>query len=125
MNFFPKRPNNSPKIYAYTENKPEFSGLIKIGYTTRSVDERMKEHYPTKGPSGISRYELVYVESSMKNDGGFFKDNEVHRILKLNGIKNVGGEWFRCTVDQLKSSIISLKNDALLDLNRTQNFAAR
>ncbi len=125
MDNFPKRPEISPKIYAYTEKKPEYKGLIKIGYTTRPVEERMKEHFPTKGPSGISKYEILYIESAVKSDGTFFKDNDVHRILKLNGIENVGGEWFKCTVNQLKSAIISVKDNSTLDFNRTVSFDLR
>ena len=48
-----------PKIYAYTT--PEYAkrkwtgtregiGLLKIGYTERDVEARMREHFPTKGP---------------------------------------------------------------------------
>ncbi len=125
MDNFPKRPEISPKIYAYTEKKPEYKGLIKIGYTTRPVEERMKEHFPTKGPSGILKYEILYIESAVKSDGTFFKDNDVHRILKLNGIENVGGEWFKCTVNQLKSAIISVKDNSTLDFNRTVSFDLR
>ena len=125
MDNFPKRPEISPKIYAYTEKKPEYKGLIKIGYTTRPVEERMKEHFPTKGPSGILKYEILYIESAVKSDGTFFKDNDVHRILKLNGIENVGGEWFKCTLNQLKSAIISVKDNSTLDFNRTVSFDLR
>ena len=64
--FFPEKPDNNPKIYAYTENTPEYKDLIKIGYTARSLDERMKEHYPTKGPKNIKRYEVLLLESSMR-----------------------------------------------------------
>ena len=99
--------------------------MIKIGYTTRPVEERMKEHFPTKGPSGILNYEILYIESAVKSDGTFFKDNDVHRILKLNGIENVGGEWFKCTVNQLKSAIISVKDNSTLDFNRTVSFDLR
>ena len=125
MENFPIRPDISPKIYAYTEKKPEFKSLIKIGYTTRSVEERMKEHFPTKGPSGISKYEILYVESAVRSDGSFFKDNDVHRILKLNNIKNAGGEWFKCTINQLKSAIISIKNNSTVNFNRTASFGLR
>ena len=61
--FFPQKPDNNPKIYAYTENTPEYKDLIKIGYTARSLDERMKEHYPTKGPNNIKRYEVLLLDS--------------------------------------------------------------
>ncbi len=80
--FFPSRSNNSPKIYGYTELSEKYGGLIKVGYTERSVDERMKEHFPTAGPEGIKRYEVLVEESSMRNDGTFFKDHLVHKILQ-------------------------------------------
>ena len=104
--FFPEKPDNNPKIYAYTENTPEYKDLIKIGYTARSLDERMKEHYPTKGPNNIKRYEVLLLESSMRNDGSYFLDKDVHKILIQNGYKNVGGEWFNCKVNDVKSAII-------------------
>ena len=59
QDFFPSRSNNSPKIYGYTELSHEYKGLIKVGYTERDVKERMKEHYPTSGPEGITRYEVL------------------------------------------------------------------
>ena len=57
MSFFPSRSSNSPKIYGYTELSKEYEGLIKVGYTERTVEERMKEHHLTSGPEGIKRYE--------------------------------------------------------------------
>ena len=122
---FPTRPELSPKIYAYTENKPEYKNLIKIGYTTRSVEDRMKEHFPTKGPDGISKFQILYIENAMRSDGTFFKDIDVHKSLKNNGIKNVGGEWFKCTIQQLKSAVISIQNKTSLDFSRTLNFNLR
>ena len=123
--FFPQKPDNNPKIYAYTENTPEYKGLIKIGYTARSLDERMKEHYPTKGPSNIKRYEVLLLESSMRNDGSYFLDKDVHKVLIKNGYKNVGGEWFNCKVNDVKSAIISLKENVKFDTQRNKNFGLR
>ena len=67
--------------------------LIKIGYTARSLDERMKEHYPTRGPNNIKRYKVLLLESSMRNDGSYFIDKDVHKILKkmVTKIKEVNG----------------------------------
>ena len=48
--FFPPKPEVNPTIYGYTELSSEYEGLIKVGYTERTTSERMKEHYPTKGP---------------------------------------------------------------------------
>ena len=59
--FFPSKPDNHPKIYAFTEYSPEYQTLIRIGYTKRSLDERMKEHYPTKGPNNIKRYKVLLL----------------------------------------------------------------
>ena len=58
-NFFPARPNNSPKIYGYTEPSDAYKGLLKVGYTERTVSQRMMEHYPTSGPKDIKRYEVL------------------------------------------------------------------
>ena len=82
LKFFPNRSNKSPKIYGYTEPSENYRGLIKVGYTERDVLMRMKEHYPTSGPNGIKRFKVLFQESSMRDDGTFFKDYEVHKILE-------------------------------------------
>ena len=123
--FFPSRSNNSPKIYGYTELSKEYEGLIKVGYTERSVEERMKEHYPTSGPEGIKRYEILVEESSMRNDGTFFKDHLVHRLLEKNGYKRVGNEWFRCKPSDLKAAIIAAKDKESMEPEREYDFSLR
>jgi hypothetical protein len=35
--FFPPRPESRPMIYAYEDTNPQFAGLLKVGYNTRSV----------------------------------------------------------------------------------------
>lgn len=125
MKFFPKRPDNSPKIYGYTELSKKYDGLIKIGYTERSVIDRMKEHYPTSGPKGILRYKILLEESSMRSDGTFFKDHEVHKILENSGIKRVGNEWFKCSIKDVKAAIIAASERKLIDPDRTLSFSLR
>jgi len=123
--FFPPKPEVNPTIYGYTELSSEYEGLIKVGYTERTTSERMKEHYPTKGPDSLRKYKVLLDESSMRNDGTHFKDYEVHKVLKERGFENVGGEWFRVGVDELKSIILSLKEGTTLELTRTKNFKPR
>ena len=123
MKIFKPRPNKSPKIYGYTELSPEYDGLIKIGYTEREVKDRMKEHYPTLGPKGIERYKVLIEESSMRNDGTSFIDKNVHKILENAGFKNVGGEWFKCSCEDVKSAIIAAKNKTNIELGRFNNFS--
>ena len=125
--FFQSRPNKSPKIYGYTEPGEEYKGLIKIGYTERDVILRMKEHYPTAGPEGICRYQILFEESSMRDDGTYFKDYEVHRILELAGFQRCGSnnEWFKCTVEDLKAAYISAKDRTTIEIGRYQSFSLR
>jgi hypothetical protein len=123
--FFPPKPEVNPTIYGYSELSSEYEGLIKVGYTERTTSERMKEHYPTKGPDSLKKYQVLLDESSMRNDGTHFKDYEVHKVLKERRFENVGGEWFRVGVDELKSIILSLKEGTTLELTRTKNFKPR
>ena len=37
-----------PIIYAYSDTR--FPGCLKVGYTDRPIEVRMKEHYPTLTP---------------------------------------------------------------------------
>jgi hypothetical protein len=127
MSFFPVRPKSAPKIYGYTEPTPEYKGLIKVGYTERDVLVRMQEHYPTKGPDGIERYKVLFEESSMRDDGTFFKDYEVHKILETAEIQRSGSknEWFKCSVDELKAAVIAAKERQSIDTGRVFNFELR
>lgn len=52
MDFFPSRPNAKPTIYAYEDNNPQYKGLLKVGYTTIDVEQRVSQQYPTKRPDG-------------------------------------------------------------------------
>ena len=117
-NFFPEKKEINPTIYAYTENNPQMDGLIKVGYTERTVEKRMKDHYPTKGPKGIQRYDIILEMHAMRSDGTFFKDYEVHKVLTDAGIERVGGEWFRCSLDEVKSAVIAVKERKSLDVDR-------
>jgi len=35
--FFPPRPAARPTIYAYEDTNPQYTGLLKVGYTTIDV----------------------------------------------------------------------------------------
>ena len=89
------RPEHPPIIYAFSDTR--WPGCLKVGYTTRTIDERMKEHYPTITPT-IS-YKVEYVEPAMYDDGSVFMDHAVHAVLKAKHIRCENGEWYRCTVD--------------------------
>ena len=89
QNFFSKRPDFNPIIYAYTETSSKYDTLIKIGYTTQTIEARMSQHYPTSGPKNIARYNVLLIESAMRDDGTSFKDYEIHKVLENSGFSRV------------------------------------
>ena len=101
--FFPPRPLSQPTIYAYEDTNPQYAGLLKVGYTTADAQSRVAQQYPTLRP-GKPPYRIVLEESAMRGDGSGFTDHDVHRYLRMIGIKNAKGEWFRCTAEQVKAA---------------------
>src|SRR3989344_6466409 len=120
--FFPPKPELDPKIYAYTDKA--YEGLLKIGYTAVDVKKRVSEQYPTKRPGALP-YNIVFEESAMRKDGTHFDDHSVHRFLRKKGVKNPSGEWFACSIEQLKAVVLALKTGIVNEENRTQNFKMR
>ncbi len=123
--FFPPRPAAHPMIYAYREINPQYAGLLKVGYTEKDVERRVAQQYPTKRPDGLLPYEIVLAESAMRNDGTCFTDHDVHRLLRKKKAAGAGGEWFRCTVEELRAAIAAVKTGSANAENRTQTFALR
>ena len=120
--FFPPRPSTNPTIYAYElVGVATHKGLLKIGYTDRDAQTRIKEQL---GTAAIS-YKIVFEESAMKRDGSSFTDHDVHRVLKRKKIKNTEGEWFKCTIDDLKAAIHEVKTGERTEADRTLSFGMR
>lgn len=120
--FFPQRPESNPIIYAYElPNDKTRDGQLKIGDTNRTAQARIKEQI------GATRadYNIVLEESAMYKNGSSFRDYEIHKYLRNNGIKNSDGEWFNCSLKELKAAIFAVKNDELNEENRTLDFKMR
>jgi len=122
--FFPPRPTSRPTLYAYEDTNPQYEGLLKVGYTTLNVQGRVAQQYPTLRPGKLP-YRIVLEECAMRNDGTVFTDRDVHRMLRLNGVKNPKGEWFKCTVAQVTAAIVALRNGQLNEENRSLEFKMR
>ena len=122
--FFPPRPALRPTIYAYEDTHPQYADLLKVGYTTVDAQSRVAQQYPTARP-GQPPYRIVLEESAMRSDGTVFTDHDVHRMLRINRVKNRGGEWFECTVDHVKAAIISVRTGQLNEENRSLDFKMR
>ncbi|MFZ7317907.1 DEAD/DEAH box helicase [Avibacterium avium] len=110
-----------PKIYAYSDNR--FPNMLKVGYTTRKVAERIAEQYPVKTPS--QTYEIKLDELAVRDDGSYFNDHDVHQALQKMGIKRSEGEWFYCDVDAVKSAIVAVRKRKSPKIHRTLDFKMR
>jgi len=120
--FFPKRPDAKPAIYAYTIlNSPDHKSLLKVGYTIRDVKKRVKEQCQTTG----LKCKILLEEPAIRNDGTTFTDHDVHRTLVEMGFNRVHGEWFACTVSKVKSAIISVRDRKTIEHDRSWNFSMR
>jgi len=120
--FFPPRPSANPTIYAYElVNVATHKGLLKIGYTDREVQKRIKEQL---GTAAIS-YKIVFEESAMKKDGSSFTDHDIHRHLRKQGFANPEGEWFKCSLNDLRKAIWEIKTGERTEANRTLTFGMR
>ena len=127
MEFFPQRPTSHPTIYAY-----EFIGVqshvgyIKVGYTERDVETRVKEQVAqTKVP-----YRILGQWSAMKNDGSCFTDHDVHTFLKKRGKPRLNAgedrnEWFKCTLADVQAAVVAVQTGSQNTENRTQTFSMR
>ncbi len=123
--FFPQRPDVHPQIYAYHDLYVEHDGLLKVGFTQHDVERRVAQQFPVIQPGEGKPYEIVFSESSMREDGTSFTDHDVHKRLQANGIQNVGGEWFRCTVDDVRNAWLEVRDRRDYESRRTESFAMR
>lgn len=122
--FFPQRPEANPTIYAYEDTNPQYKGLLKVGFTNTSAQKRIAQQYPTLRPGALP-YKIVFEESAMRNDGSAFTDHDIHRYLRSQGIRNLDGEWFKCTTKEVKAALLALKSGIKNEDNRTLDFQMR
>ena len=123
--YFPQRPDVHPSVYAYRDMNPDHAGLLKVGYTRRDVGRRVAQQFPVIQPGEGKPYEIVFAESAMRPDGTSFMDYDVHRRLERNGLENVGGEWYRCTADDVRNAWLEVRDRADYESQRTEDFKMR
>lgn len=127
MEFFSQRPEITPTIYAYKLNGvASHEGYIKVGYTERDVEVRVKEQMHTSGVP----YTILMKEVAMCPDGSCFTDHDVHAILKRNGFRQLNAgedrnEWFNCTVNDVKAAVRELRTGEIANTRRTADFKMR
>ena len=120
--FFPPRPNTNPTIYAYElVGVATHKGWLKIGFTDRDAQTRIKEQLGT----AAIQYRIVFEGSAMKQDGSSFSDHDIHRHLREQGVKNPEGEWFVCGLNDLRKAIWEIRTGERTEANRTLSFGMR
>jgi hypothetical protein len=120
--FFPQKPDVKPAIYAYELiGVDSHKGLLKVGYTVRSAEERVREQLGT----AQIQYRIVLIEDAIRNDGTTFSDHEVHQYLKKKSIKRKDGEWFKCLVKDVRSAINDIRERKFSVETRGLNFKMR
>jgi len=119
--------SSNPTIYVYSESY--LPGCLKVGYTTKDVNQRMREIHPLNMPK--QTWTVVYHESALYPDGTVFMDHEVHKELVRRGFKrikddrNKNTEFFKCSLDDVRAAIIAVKTHTLNEEDRTQTFRMR
>ncbi|MBK0348081.1 DEAD/DEAH box helicase family protein [Aerococcaceae bacterium zg-ZJ1578] len=86
----------APKIYAYvTPKNADNNGWVKIGYTEREVEQRIKEQTHTAYVTAdiLWSEKAEYLEEP--NKGKTFKDHDFHQFLKFHDVeRRPKTEWF-------------------------------
>ena len=99
---FPQKASSVPMIYAYEHiNVPAHAGWLKVGYTTRNVETRVREQNIT----GNIRYRILLKRPAMRSDGSSFDDHLIHKILRHSHVPNPQGEWFVTDVKTVERAI--------------------
>ena len=113
-----------PTIYAYTLKAEGYGDLLKVGYTERDAETRVREQVARiKLPFAI--HKIALQEPAMRKDGSTFDDRAVHRLLKRHGVKRPDGEWFRCGVEEVRAAIAAVRNRTGYAVERTRDFGMR
>ena len=124
QDFFPQRPDAHPAVYAYADKNPNHTGLLKVGYTAVDVETRIRQQFPVIQPEERP-YNIVFSETAVRDDGTAFMDHDLHRWLTRHGYENVGGEWYRCTADDVRAAWIAVRDRTDNTEERDQDFAMR
>lgn len=112
----------TPTIYAYEHiDYPAHKGWLKVGYTTRTAEIRVREQNQTSHV----KFKIVLERSAMRKDGSTFDDRLVRDILKKDHIPNPEGEWCVCGVREVEKAIAAAVAGKDNMMERTEDFEMR
>lgn len=92
------------KLYAYTFPTYLEKSWIKVGDTTRTVEERVHEQFGTSNPEEPIILQTWNIDN--------YRDFKIHEELKNMGLIRVHKhrEWFECTLDDISTAVNKLLN---------------
>lgn len=112
----------TPTIYAYEHiDYPTHKGWLKVGYTTRTAEIRVREQNQTSHV----KFKIVLERPAMRKDGSTFDDRLVRDILKKDHIPNPEGEWCVCGVREVEKAIAAAVAGKDNMMERTEDFEMR
>jgi hypothetical protein len=105
------KPAARPRIYAYRIDDTAHQGLLKVGQTTRSVQQRVAEQLRTPA---IANFTVELDEPAERPDGRVLTDHQVREALRRKSFANPMGEWMRCTVADVHTVLTELRTGQVL-----------
>ena len=108
---FPGKPEGEPRLYAWSSDEvaERWRGCLKVGQTTRDVNERIRE---SQGQARVD-YVLEVDEPAVDAEGVRITDSALRDRLVAKGFENVvfasSKEWIRCTAADVLTAITELR----------------
>lgn len=124
---FPEKPAGEPRLYAWSSDEvaERWRGCLKVGQTTRDVNERIRE---SQGQARVS-YVLEVDEPAIDAAGMRITDAVVRERLAAKGFENVvfesSKEWIRCTKADVLTAITELREHRDLSGTHHETFTMR
>jgi len=116
------KPQAQPRIYAYSIDDEAHAGLLKVGQTTRDVQQRVAEQLKT---AAIKNYAIELDEPAEREDGGLFTDHEVRAALVKKGFENPELEWVQCSVADVRTVLTELRTGQRFTGTHHETFPMR
>lgn len=117
------------RIYAYTtldvrdkewEGPRKGRGLIKVGQTSRTAEERIKAQLQGSPNALKDGYTILLDEEALDLKGEYFRDIDLFKWLKIMGVYRIPKtEWFECRIEEVREAF---NNVVLRKSGRTRSY---
>ena len=119
---FQEQKRSKLRIYAYSIQDEAHAGQLKIGQTTQEVKVRVAQQLKT---AGIKNYKIELEDTAEKDDGSLMSDHDVRARLAQKGFKKVQLEWMECTLADVETAILELRQGKAIEGTHHESFAMR